>query len=176
MNLKKMMLMVAAVAVAGVMVAEQARAAAVPSLLMGTRAVEVSGMLGDNGDDFTIDMNGAFGYFIQDFVQAGAFLGIELIGSDYKAANGGVFGEYNFDLGSQIVPYAGGSVGLVWLDWDTESDTALEVTGFGGARYFFVDYAAIGAELMLGVATEDVYNGGEDAVDWAALVNTSWYF
>lgn len=175
MNMKKMM-MAAVVAVAGVMIAEQARAAAVPSLLMGTRAVEINGMVGDNGDDFEVDMNGSFGYFFQDFIQAGAFLGIDFIGSDNKAVNGGAFGEYNVDLGSQIVPYVGGSVGLIWVDTEQASDTAIEVTGFGGARYFFVDYAAIGAELMLGVATEDIYNGGEDAVDWAVYLNTSWYF
>ncbi len=176
MNVKKMMMMAAAVAVAGVMVAEQARAAAVPSLLMGTRSMNVSGMLGDNGDDFEVAMSGAFGYFFQDFIQAGVFLGVEVVGSDYKSVDGGVFGEYNVDLGSQIVPYVGASVGLIWVDWDVDSDTAIEATGYGGARYFFVDYAAIGAELVVGVATEDIYNGGEDAVDWAVYVNTSWYF
>ncbi len=176
MNMKRMMMMAAAVAVAGVMVAEQARASAVPSLLMGTRSLNVSGMLGDNGDDFEIDMNGSFGYFFQDFIQAGVFVGIELVGSDYKAVDAGVFGEYNIDLGSQIVPYVGASIGLIWMDWDGDSDTAIEATGYGGARYFFVDYAAIGAELVVGVATEDIYNGGEDAVDWAIYVNTSWYF
>jgi len=176
MNVKKMMMMAAAVAVAGVMVAEQARAAAVPSLLMGTRSLNVSGMLGDNGDDTEVAMHGAFGYFFQDYMQAGAFLGVEVVGSDYKAVEAGVFGEYNVDLGSQVVPYAGASIGLMWVDWDVDSDTAIEATGFGGARYFFVDYAAIGAELVVGVATEDIYNGGEDAVDWTVYVNTSWYF
>ncbi len=175
MNMK-MMMMAAAVVAAGVLVAEQARAAAVPSLLMGTRSVNVSGMLGDNGDDFTIDMNGAFGYFFQDFIQGGVYVGVDVIGSDFMALDGGAFGEYNFDLGSQLVPYAGGSVGLMWVDWDVESETAIEATGFGGARYFFVDYAAIGASLAVSLATEDIYNGGEDAFDWAALVNTSWYF
>ncbi len=176
MNMNKMMLMAAAVAVVGVMVAGQALAVAVPSLMMGTRSVNVSGMLGDNGDDFEIAMNGSFGYFFQDFIQAGAFVGIDLVGSDYKAFNGGVFGEYNVDLGTQIVPYVGASVGLIWVDTEWDSDTAIEATGYGGARYFFVDYAAIGAELVIGVATEDIYNGGEDAVDWAAYVSTSWYF
>ena len=175
--MKKMMMMVAAVAVAGVMVAEQARAmAAVPSLLMGTRSMNVSGALSDNGDDFVVSLQGAYGYFFQDFMQAGAFAGIQLIGSAYTMFSGGVFGEYNVDLGSQLVPYVGGSVGLLWLDTEWDSDTAIEASGYGGARYFFVDYAAIGAALVLNVATEDMYNGGEDAIDWTAVLNTSWYF
>ncbi len=176
MNLKKMTMMAAAVAVAGLMVAEQARAMAVPSLLMGTRSLDVRGMLGDDGEDVQVSMQGSFGYFFQDFIQAGVFLGIQVYGSDYKSLDGGVFGEYNVDLGSQIVPYVGASAGLIWVDTEHDSDTAIEVTGYGGARYFFVDYAAIGAELVIGVATEDIYNRGEDAVDWAAYVNTSWYF
>lgn len=175
MNVKNMM-MAAAVTLAGVMVAGQAHAAAVPSLLMGTRAVNVSGMLGDNGDDFEIDMSGSFGYFFQDYIQGGVFLGIDVIGSDYKYVDGGVCSEYNVNLGSQIVPYVGGSVGLIWTDTEHDSETAIEATGYGGARYFFVDYAAIGAELAVGVATEDIYNGGEDAIDWAVHVNTSWYY
>ena len=80
------------------------------------------------------------------------------------------------DLGSQLVPYVGGSVGLLWVDTERDSDTAIEASGYGGARYFFVDYAAIGAALVLNVATEDMYNGGEDAIDWTAVLNTSWYF
>lgn len=175
MNMKRMM-MAAAVAVAGLMVAGQARASAVPSLLMGTRSVNVSGMLGDNGDDFEVIMQGAFGYFFRDFIQAGASLGLALVGSDNKAVNAGVFGEYNVDLGSQFVPYAGGSLSLIWVDTEWGSDTAIEATGYGGARYFFVDYAAIGASLVVKLATEDLYNGYEDVFDWTALVNTSWYF
>lgn len=177
MNVKKMMMVVAAVAVAGVMVAEQARAmAAVPSLLMGTQALNVSGMLGDDGDDIEMSMQGKYGYFFEDFTQMGAFLGLELVGSDYKAVNAGVFGEYNIDLDTQIVPYVGASAGLMWMDWDGDSDMAIEVTGYGGARYFFVDYAAIGAELVVKLVTEDMYNRGQDAIDWAINLNTSFYF
>jgi hypothetical protein len=173
--MNKMMMVVAAVAVAGVMVAGQARAEAVPTLLLGTQSLNVSGMLGDNGDDFEIAMNGSYGYFYKDYIQAGAFGGVTLIGSDYKAVVAGVFGEYNVDLGTQFVPYAGGRLGLMWMD-DGDSDTALEATGYGGARYFFVDYAAVGAQMALKLATEEMYNKGKDAVDWEITVNTSWYF
>lgn len=177
MNAKKMTMMAAVVAMAGIMTAGQAHAmAAVPSLLLGTRALNVSGMLGDNGDDIEMSIQGKYGYFYQDFTEIGAFLGLELVGSDYKAVNAGVFGEYNIDLDTQIVPYVGASAGLMWMDWDGDSDMAIEVTGYGGARYFFVDYAAIGAELAVKLATEDMYNRGQDAIDWAINLNTSFYF
>ncbi len=171
--MKRMMICSAA---AAMMFSVQQATAVTPTLLQGTQALNVSGSLSDDGDDMNIALGGSYGRFVMDYLQAGAFMSANFIGSDFKMISGGLFGEYNLDMGDGIVPYVGGSAGLAWMDFHGNTETAVELTGFGGARYFFVDYAAVGAELVIKVATEDMYNGGEDAMDWEARVKTSWYF
>lgn len=170
-----MMAGVAVALVAGALLVQQSMAVT-PTLMQGTQALDVSGSISDDGDDTTVALNVAYGQFLMDNIQAGVFVGAMFYGSDYKAIGGGVFGEYNIPIAEQIVPYVGASVGLIWVDWGNSTDTAIEATGYGGARYFFVDHAAIGAELAVMVASEDMYNGGEDAADWEIRIKTSWYF
>ncbi|HAS81543.1 MAG TPA: hypothetical protein DCS43_02395 [Verrucomicrobia bacterium] len=155
MRFKNMMIPVAAVMAAGMLVAECARASAVPTILMGTQSIDVNGTIDDDGEDLGINMVGRYGYFIEDLIRGGGYGTIEMIG-DFKRVGGGVFGEYNFDMGTELVPFVGGSGGLGWADDGNESKTYAEVSGFGGARYFFVDYAAIGAQLNLFLATQDI--------------------
>jgi hypothetical protein len=175
--MKKKHMLSVAVVMAGLMMAGQVFAmAAVPSLLMDTRAISVNGMLADDGEDVEISLNGSYGYFFKDFTQAGFSAGLDVYGSDYMALNASVFCEYSFDLGGQLVPYTGASVGFIWVDSDGRTDSPIEMTGYGGARYFFVDYAAIGARAVVEFATEDIYNGGQDYIDWAVYLDTSWYF
>ncbi len=175
MRFKNVMVSVAAVMAAGMLVADSARASAVPTILMGTQSIDVNGWIDDDGEDLGITLGGAYGYFIQDLIRVGGYADIMLIG-DFKYVSAGGLGEYNYDMGTQIVPFVGGAAGLGWLDTAEDSETVLEITGFGGARYFFVDYAAIGAQLNLSLATQDIYNGGEDFVDWSISLHTSWFF
>ena len=176
MTTKRMMVLGAALLAVAAMSVQRVEAAAIPTILMGTQSISVSASIDDDGDDMNIFVGGSYGYFPMDFVQAGVFASAAFIGSDYKMMGGGVFGEYNFDIGGSVVPYLGAAAALLWWDTPGESETAIEVAGYGGARYFFVDYAAIGAELVVSAATEDMYNGGEDAVDWMLRVKTSWYY
>ncbi len=172
----KRMIMAGVVVFATVAIGIQQAAAVSPMLMQGTQALRIGGSLSDNGDDMVVSLSGMYGRFMLDYVEVGVMLSGYFIGSDYKSLVGSLYGEYNVDLGGQVVPYVGASVGLNWLDTPFGSDTAIEVSGYGGARYFFVDHAAIGAELAVLAATEDMYNGGEDAVDWIARILTSWYF
>lgn len=174
--MKKVAIMTMAMVIFGSLYGQQAAAMAVPSLLMGTRTVALRGWIGDDGEDVEVYMTGSYGYFIKDFQQIGGYLGLDIYGSDYKAISTGVYAEHNFDLGGQIVPYAGVSAGLVWEDTPSDNTTAIEATGYGGARYFFADYAAVGSELVVGAATEDIYNYGQDAIDWAIYFSTSWFY
>ena len=147
-----------------------------PMLMQGAREVAVSGSLDDNGEDVGLSLNGRYGQFITDGVEAGVYGGVGLRGSDSKDFSIGAFGEYNFDQGSLLVPYAGGSAGLAWMDRGDMDQSYLELQAWGGAKYFFIDYAAFGGELVLKFASEDIYNGYEDGIDWVFRMTTRWFF
>ena len=174
MNLKRMML--AVTMLIGLLIVDQARAAATPLLTQGTRSLNVAGSLDDDGEDLNVVAAASVGYFFIDYVEVGVNVSALIMGSDYKILGAGIFGEYSVDIGSPLVPFVGAGAELAWWDTELESDTVFSANGYGGARYFFVDYAAIGARLAVSVASEDIYNRGEDAADWTALVDTSWYF
>lgn len=176
MNLKSIMVAVATVTLIGLSTVEYASAQVTPMLTEGTRSLNVSGSLDDDGDDMNLVAAASAGYFFMNDIQVGVNLGTIFIGSDYKVFSGGVFGEYNFDIGGPLVPYVGASVALGWWDTPVTDDSVFIVSGYGGARYFFVDHAAIGAKLEIDAATEDIYNNGDDSVDWALMVETSWFF
>lgn len=175
MNLKHMIVPAAAFVLIGILATQQAYAVT-PMLMQGTRSMNISGMLDDDGEDMNITAAASYGYFLMDYIEAGVNVAALFAGSDHKLISGGVFGEYNIDIGGQVVPYAGAGIGLTWWDSEFDSDTYFTASGYGGARYFFVDHAAVGARLAVSIASEDIYNGGEDAADWTVLVDTSWYF
>ncbi len=147
-----------------------------PMLQQGTRAVGLSGRIDDDGDDLGVFMSGSAGYFIMDYVEVGIAVSGGFRGSDFKTLSVGGYGEFNFDIGSDLVPYIGAQAGLTWYDTKFDDDTVLEFGAYGGARYFFINYAAIGADLLVKAATEDIYNGGKDATDWVIRLLTTWYF
>jgi hypothetical protein len=146
-----------------------------PMIMQGTRAISVGGSLDDDGEDVGVDLNGRYGQFIADGIEAGGYAGFGSRG-DNKDLSVGAYGEYNFDMGSQVVPYAGGSAGFAWMDRGDEDDSYFDLQAWGGAKYFFIDYAALGCDLVLKFATEDVYNHGDDAIDWAIRLSTKWFF
>ncbi|NQU39348.1 MAG: hypothetical protein HQ523_05300 [Lentisphaerae bacterium] len=147
-----------------------------PMMMQGAREIALSGSLDDDGEDMGLSLSGRYGFFLVDGVEAGAYGGLGFRGSDSKDLSLGVFGEYNFDQGGALVPYAGGGAGWAWMDRGAADDSYLELQGWGGAKYFFVDYAAIGVELVLKVASEDVYNGYDDGIDWLFRLTTRWFF
>ena len=150
--------------------------AVMPMINQGTKSLGVSGTLDDTGNDFRLALSGSGGYFLMDYIEVGVGVGASLIGSDYKEFGASVFGEYNFDLGMPVVPIAGASAGFEWADWDGDSDGYVSLGLWGGAKYFLVDYAAIRGTFQLSLASKDVYNGGEDKMDWAFVLGTQWYF
>jgi len=175
MNVKMVMVSMVTVMAISMLAVRQA-CAVTPMLMQGTRSLNISGSLDDDGEDMNITAAASYGYFIMDYVEVGISVGAMFAGSDDKLISGGVFGQYNIDIGGQLVPYAGAGIGLIWWDTEFDSDTYLAASAFGGARYFFVDHAAVGARLAVSIASDDIYNGGEDAADWMVLVDTSWYF
>ncbi len=162
--------------VVGLMVVASAVLAAQPLMVQGVRELGVSGMLDDNGEHLGLTLNGRFGYFVVDGIEAGVRGGVALRGSGDRNVTTGLFSEYNFDMGGSLVPHMGLGLGMGWSDVGTKHDSYVEVEVWGGAKYFFIDYAAFGLDVALLYATEDVYNGYDDPIDWILRLNTRWFF
>jgi len=151
-------------------------AAAQPLMVQGVRELGVSGLLDDNGDHLGLMLDGRFGYFVVDGIEAGVYGGVALRGSGNRDVTIGLFSEYNFDMGGPMVPHVGLGVGTGWSDIGTKHDNYVEIEAWGGMKYFFIDYAAFGFDLALQYATEDIYNGYDDPIDWAIRLSTRWFF
>ena len=147
-----------------------------PLFFAGTRTLNVDGLIDDDGDDMGIALNLSMGWFVEDYVEVGGKLSLGFRGSD--STNWGLagYGEYHIDQGYFFVPYVGASLGLQYLEIGKRDKTYLELQGYGGVRYFFTNYAAIGTELALKYATEEIYNRFKDSFDWEIRLKTSWYF
>lgn len=147
-----------------------------PTITQDTRALSVQGLIDDDGDDFGMQFGASAGQFIVDYIEAGLRLNAGFRGSDFKNISLAGYGEYNFELQMLWFPYVGGSLGLGYAEFVDDDDVFLELQAYGGARYFFIDYASIGGELALKLATADIYNRGDDSFDWEIRIRTTWYF
>ncbi len=147
-----------------------------PTIAQGTRALSVQGAIDNDGGDMGAQFGVTAGQFIMDYMEAGVRLNAGFRGSDFKNISLAGYGEYNFELQMLWFPYVGGSLGLGYMDYPDDDDTFLELQAYGGARYFIVDYASIGGELALKLATEDIYNKGKDSFDGEIRIRTTWYF
>ena len=127
-------------------------------LTAGTQEVRLDGMIDfESAWGTDIDFNLGYGYFVLDSIEIGG--GITLMNNDEWTAWGlSAFGEYNFDLGMELVPFAG--VGLGWGTYDFDkgdSNSAFILAGYAGVKYFIVDNVAIVAKLQTEWASEKVY-------------------
>lgn len=145
-------------------------------MVQGVREVGIGGLMDDDADGFGFELNGRFGYFVVDGIEAGVYGDLGFRGSGNRNVDLGVFSEYNFDVGGAVVPHVGLGVGLGWSDRGSSHDTYMELEAWGGLKYFFVDYAAFGLDAALMYATEDVYDDYEHSFDWAFRFNTRWFF
>jgi hypothetical protein len=153
-----------------------AQVATDPMIFAGTRTINVDGLIDDDGDDVGISLNLSMGWFVADYVEVGGKLSLGFRGSDNMNWGLAGYGEYHIDQGYYFVPYVGASLGLQYLEIGNWDETYLELQTYGGVRYFFTNYAAIGTELALKYATEEIYNRFQDSFDWEIRLKTSWYF
>ena len=140
------------------------------TLKAGTRELGVSGLLDPSGvDGAEVVLDASYGYFVQDCIELGGGLGYADVGYTSLTTLYG-FGEYNFDLGTALVPFGGARVG--WSSAETEikvgpgkvtsDQDALTFGLYGGAKFFLVDNIALTAQANLDVATEDIYVNDND--------------
>jgi opacity protein-like surface antigen len=137
-----------------------------PSLKEGTQEIVVSGMYDPNSLEGAATAAGlTYGYFIMDSLEIGAgvaYADAEAVGTSIDA---NAFVEYNFDLGTPLVPFLGAKVGYQYLDYErVDTDSAVAGTASAGIKYFLADNVAIRAAMNGSIASEDVYSDDDGTV------------
>lgn len=118
------------------------------------------------GTDLNIELG--YGYFIQDYLETGALIAYE--DNDYVSTfSGGGFAEYNFETETALIPFIGSSLRLAYAKVEVgdrdNSNTALALGVYAGAKYFVYDNMAISARIIVEGATEDIYVEDDDIND-----------
>jgi hypothetical protein len=143
-----------------------------PFLRQGTRELALSGMLDfEERGDPALDLTGAYGFFIRDYLEVGGFA--ELAGNfdDVFRYGLGAFAEYHlpdwsFMKAPRAMPYIGADLGLAFVDSDiSEDNAALIFQPRIGVKWFIRDFFAIDTHLFFAVATDDIYLNDEDDLD-----------
>ncbi len=151
-------------------------AAALPLTCPATLLPEGTDELGVSGTvDFQtigetlVDLHLSYGYFFVDNVEAG-LLASYRTDDNYTAWSLGALTEYNFDLGTEFMPFLGGALKYMQVDSDLADDSgsAVVLGVTSGAKFFLTEYLALAAGLTLEVATDKVFPAGDDLDIWHA--------
>ena len=130
----------------------------VPLFAKGVQEVQTEGMIDfDSGRGTRIDLTLGYGIFVQDYLEVG---GRVSIARDDEAVAFGLagFAEYNFDNGTWMIPFVGGSLGYETFDDAFYGDDAGLILGaYGGAKYFLRESVAITGTLNVEFGSGDVF-------------------
>lgn len=147
------------------------------SLKQGTQEIVVEGLFDpDAPGDQQLDLSITYGQFIQDNLEVGvegSFSDNDLL-STYGIAG---FAEYNFDQGTELVPFVGAGIG--WINTDPDegsSEDAVAVSVSAGVKYFLAENVAIRADVTYTWASEDVFLEDDDVSDTDLAVNLGMAF
>lgn len=148
------------------------------TLTAGTQELVVGGLLDpDTAADTQFDLSVKYGYFVADYLEVG---GAGAISDNDAVSTYGIGGfvEYNFDLGTEVVPYVGAGLGWLNADYDIvgEDEDAIEFSGYGGVKYFIAQNIAISGELEFDWASEEIYLEDDDIADTNIQLNLGMRF
>jgi opacity protein-like surface antigen len=159
-------------------IAALATASQAASLKQGTREVAVSGEWNSQANDLA-QIQLELGQFVADNIEVGVGGGYAG-NNDTDTWNVNAFAEYNFDLGSEVVPFVGLGVGysdtstdLGGADADANAGT---VAGEAGVKYFLCDNVAIFGSAEYDWATDDVYPDEDKLSDQNFQLNIGMRF
>ncbi len=150
-------------------------------LSTGTSEVKVNGLLDfETSDDTLFELGLFYGQFVADYMEAG--VGLSITESDHVSVwSLGVYGEYNFDLGTELVPFVG--LGLAYANYEVDSpgsgddgDNALVVSASAGSKYFIAENIAVSAALVVEFASEDIFPEQEEFSDSNSKLELSMRF
>lgn len=153
-------------------------AATAASLKQDTQEFRVDGHFDpetSSGGEFEVGLT--YGYVLQDNLEVGGRLNFS-DNDDVSLFSLGGFAEYNFELESDVLPFVGVELSYISGDTGIENNSAAAISGYAGARYFLTDNVAIGAQLRLSAASDDVYasdNGGAEGTDVTVLFGMSYF-
>lgn len=153
----------------------------------GTQELGVQGSLDlDAADDYQLNIDVSYGFFIRDNIEVGAQFGVSASDS-YKNFDLGGFAEYNFNNNeSRWVPFVGAAAALGSSSFDNNNDvgvdledaTALNVDLSFGLKAFINDNVAVSGKFIQTFSTDDIHFDGEEAKNSATsiLIGTRFYF
>jgi hypothetical protein len=178
--MKKVLMTAAAIsffAAGGTALAQRA-----PMIDAGTQEIGVSGNIDfeDTDGKTLFNLNGTYGYFIQDNLELGARVGyLRRRGGDEERVSVGGFGELHFPVSHLTVPYVGADLEYAYADLDPGgSDNAFVLSPKVGVKWFVREYFAIDTNAFFSWSDEDIFindNEAEDT-DWGARVGLRVYF
>ena len=156
----------------------------------GTSELDVSGLIDFKsyaGTAMGVDL--AYGYFFVDYLELAGRLQFSK-DDNFTTWAVGPEAEYNFDIGTEIVPFIGGS--FLYKQTDTkisvttetgttrqdEENDAIVFGLHGGVKYFITEYMALSAALELSLATKEVFpsDGDLSKSDAGIRLNMSVFF
>lgn len=150
-----------------------------PTLSQGTSEIGIQGSIDfDYIDDYLLNFNGSYGYFIRDNWEVGGELDMSL-SDNTEAYQFGAFTEYNFPTSTKWVPYVGAAAQYAYSDIFNQDGDAFNFQVAGGVKYFIHPQVAISAEVNYNIATEDVYVDGDGSAQdnkTQILFGTRFYF
>lgn len=113
-------------------------------------------------DQAELGFSTRFGMFVHDYLQAG----VDVTWADSDFATRTRLGIYSFrivETRSYWLPYFGGGLGYGSVDIDgLDSESGVELTLFGGVKYYLADNVSLNSELAFGLSTGDTYISDDD--------------
>jgi len=170
---------VAAMLIAPAFAAEKESGVVTPNLDKGTKVLEGAGYINVMADEVQLQL--AYGQFVADGLELGVVAGLR-DNDYYMSTELGIRAEYNFVLGSALVPFVG--AGVVWADAEAdeselEADAAVFSLG-GGLKYFIRDSVALAVNGNYLLASDDIFVDSEDGKvqddDVRFLFSVRFYF
>jgi len=189
--MKKLIVILAAV----VSLATQSQAV---KLGANTQSLDLSGGIDfESAAGANSQLRVGYGYFIMDYFEVGGVINLQH--NDAITTFGfGPKAEYNFELDIPVVvPFVGTAImfehakvinstlyvdsdtGLIETQEDSDIKNALNLDVCGGLKFFITDQFAINVDLILSLATSDLYerqNGGTSKTNARAELGLRYYF
>jgi hypothetical protein len=140
-------------------------AASAQMFLAGTQEFGGAGVIDFASTDGTkVVANGSYGIYVYDYFQLGGELSLKRSANEQVYALG-LTGEYDFDLGAPVFPFAGGHIQVATYDTNGKNGNALVFGLKAGAMAFLVENVAVSAALVGDWATSGIYADDDGTTD-----------